>query len=68
MGRVKTAFIKARGREIFEEYKDSLSSDFEKNKKIVSKVTRLESKKIRNILAGYVTTLKKSVKEWEVRL
>ena len=68
MGRVKTRFIKARGREIFEEYKDNLTSDFTKNKSIVDKVTVLHSKKIRNILAGYVTKLKKSVKDWEVKI
>jgi len=34
--------------------------DFEGNKKIVNDLVNVKSKKLRNILAGYITRLKKS--------
>ena len=59
MGRIKTSFVKHLGKEIFAKYAEQFTTDFEKNKKIVEKYVGLKSKKLRNILAGYITVLKK---------
>ena len=55
MGRIKTQQIKSAGNELFSRYPDKFSGDFEKNKVMVSEVAEIRSKKIRNILAGYLT-------------
>jgi len=55
MGRIKTTPVKNLAKEIISEHRDKLTTDFEKNKKIVSALRDIESKKIRNIVAGYIT-------------
>ncbi len=59
MGRIKTAFVKNIAKEIFEKYGDRFTTDFEKNKQAVKELIDIKSKRIRNIVAGYITTLKK---------
>lgn len=59
MGRIKTSFIKHLGKDIFEQHEDKFSTDFDENKKITDQYVHMKSKKFRNILAGYVTSLKK---------
>lgn len=59
MGRIKTSFIKHIASELFEKYSDKFTTDFEKNKQVVNELVDFESKKIRNIVAGYITSLKK---------
>ncbi len=58
MGRIKTNFVKKIGEQIYEKYKDRISTDFRENKKLVKEVLEIESKKIRNVVAGYLTRLK----------
>jgi len=55
MGRIKTSFIKNIAKELMEKYPDKFSADFEKNKKILSTFVSVNSKKIRNNIAGYIT-------------
>ncbi len=55
MGRVKTTAVKVLAREILEKHGDKFSSDFEKNKKVIAKVKKIDSKKVRNVVAGYIT-------------
>lgn len=55
MGRIKTQQIKSAGNELFEKYEGKFTPDFEENKVAVSQVAEIYSKKIRNILAGYLT-------------
>ena len=56
MGKVRTTSVKVISREIIKEYKTHLSHDsFEHNKDIVSKVAIVQSKRLRNRIAGYVT-------------
>lgn len=57
MGRIKTAFIKRTAKELIEKYE--FEKDFDKNKSILSEVVDISSKKIRNVLAGYITRLMK---------
>ena len=60
MGRIKTRKIKAVTQDLLEQYPDNFGTDFNENKLKVSALTTVESKKMRNIIAGYVTRLNKT--------
>lgn len=45
-----------------EKYGDKFTTDFGKNKEIMAELIELKSKTIRNIVAGYLTKLKKQEK------
>ncbi|MBI5398661.1 30S ribosomal protein S17e [Candidatus Woesearchaeota archaeon] len=55
MGRIKTSLIKRVTRELLEKHKQEFTEDFNKNKAIVSKHAIIQSKKLRNVVAGYAT-------------
>jgi small subunit ribosomal protein S17e len=55
MGRIKTALIKRVTFRLFENYKDKATMDFKKNKELVEQFTNVTSKKLRNVIAGYLT-------------
>ncbi|MCX6817938.1 MAG: 30S ribosomal protein S17e [Candidatus Aenigmarchaeota archaeon] len=55
MGRIKTIPIKSLGDRLLEEHADKFTTDFEKNKKVIDSLKDMTSKKMRNILAGYIT-------------
>jgi len=59
MGRIKTKFIKRKTKELFVMHGDKFTPDFEQNKQLVGRYTQVASKKLRNIVAGYMTRLKK---------
>jgi small subunit ribosomal protein S17e len=59
MGRIKTKLIKRLTLELLEKHRDKLSTEFEDNKKLVAALMEGTSKKLRNVIAGYVTRLKK---------
>lgn len=59
MGRIKTALIKRIGQDVYDKHKEMFTDDFGKNKEIVSKIIYIKSKKLKNIIAGYVTNLKR---------
>ena len=59
MGRIKTKLIKRNVQELIEKYRDRFTTNFGDNKKIVSELVEVNSKKLRNIMAGYVTRLMK---------
>jgi len=59
MGRIKTSSVKNIARELLEKYPDKFSTDFEKNKKALAELAKFESKRMRNIVAGFITALKK---------
>ncbi|MEM5772719.1 MAG: 30S ribosomal protein S17e [Candidatus Aenigmatarchaeota archaeon] len=59
MGRIKTSFIKNIARELLEKNSDKFSTNFENNKKVVEQLIEIKSKRIRNIVAGYITSIKK---------
>jgi len=42
------------------EHGEEFTKEFNKNKGLVNELTDVESKKIRNIIAGYITRMKKS--------
>ncbi len=63
MGRIRSGFVKRTGNKIISEHKAKLAKDFEKNKKIISEVCDVSTKKLRNLIAGYVTKKIKTAQE-----
>ena len=59
MGRIKTTFIKRKTKELLKMHGDKFTTDFERNKKLTDSYTILTSKKLRNVIAGYMTRLKR---------
>ena len=57
MGRIKTKLVKRTGEELFRNNPNKFSEDFEDNKKVLPELTELNSKKLRNGIAGYGTRL-----------
>jgi small subunit ribosomal protein S17e len=55
MGNIRQTNIKRIVFRLIENYGDVLTKDFEINKTLVTKYTTIESKVIRNRVAGYVT-------------
>lgn len=55
MGNIRPSFIKIRAIKLVEQHREKFSNDFDHNKIIVSQLTDVDSKKLRNWIAGYVT-------------
>lgn len=58
MGRVKSLGIKRTTRKLIQEHPELFSTEFEHNKKVLSKIIESD-KKTRNSIAGYITRLLK---------
>ncbi|MFC7134974.1 MULTISPECIES: 30S ribosomal protein S17e [Salinibaculum] len=52
---IKPAYVKKTATLLMERYPDAFSTDFEHNKELVEELTNIESKGVRNRIAGYVT-------------
>ncbi|MDY6775122.1 30S ribosomal protein S17e [Halorutilales archaeon Cl-col2-1] len=52
---IKPAYIKKTGRELLDRYPEVFTADFETNKEKVEELTNVESKDVRNRIAGYIT-------------
>jgi small subunit ribosomal protein S17e len=52
---IKPAYVKKTATILMEKYPDAFGDDFETNKELVEEVTNIESKGVRNRIAGYVT-------------
>ncbi|RLI64603.1 MAG: 30S ribosomal protein S17e [Promethearchaeia archaeon] len=63
MGKVRPVFIKKVSKELIQKYPEVFSVDFEENKKKLQKYTVIQSKLVRNRIAGYLTHLVKNKKE-----
>ncbi|MBI2572874.1 30S ribosomal protein S17e [Candidatus Woesearchaeota archaeon] len=59
MGRIKTTRIKRKTKELLKMHGEKFSADFTQNKLLTNKFTTVQGKKLRNIIAGYMTRLKK---------
>ena len=57
MGRIKTTMIKRTANLLIKNYPGKFTEDFEKNKKLVDEVAEIQTNKLRNIIAGYITRL-----------
>ncbi|MBD3352818.1 MAG: 30S ribosomal protein S17e [Candidatus Lokiarchaeota archaeon] len=60
MGRVRPVFIKKISKELIEKYPNVFSNIFEENKKLLDEFLVLQSKVVRNRIAGYITHLIKN--------
>ena len=63
MGRIKTKQVKRVTKKLVSLHADKFKTDFENNKKLVSSYADFKSKKLRNVVAGYVTRLMKKQKD-----
>ncbi|MBN1502921.1 30S ribosomal protein S17e [Candidatus Woesearchaeota archaeon] len=63
MGRIKTKVIKRMSEELFERHREEFKDNFDENKKLVEQFADIPSKKMRNIIAGYITRLVKTKKD-----
>lgn len=54
MGNIRPNYIKSLANQLLEERGDAFSTDFAQNKENVTKYTNIESKVIRNRVAGYI--------------
>ncbi|MFH1211341.1 MAG: 30S ribosomal protein S17e [Candidatus Woesearchaeota archaeon] len=55
MGRIKSKKVKAVTLELVKMHRERFATDFDKNKKALAVVADIPSKKLRNVVAGYVT-------------
>merc|ERR1719449_372000 len=67
MGRVRTKTIKRASRALIEKYYGKLTKDFHFNKRIIDDVAVVQSKRLRNKIAGYTTHLMKRIQKGPVR-
>jgi len=68
MGRIKTMLIKRTVNSLIAKHPDRFKDDFEENKKLVEDVAEIRSKKLRNVIAGYLTRLVKVQKREQILL
>ena len=61
MGRIKTRLIKRVTNELVREHGDECAPDFNGSKVVVTKYIDTQSKKLRNMIAGYAARLKKKM-------
>ena len=55
MGRVRTGFVKRQGEELLQAHRASFTNKFEDNKKNMMEFVEVPTKKLRNLIAGYLT-------------
>lgn len=63
MGRVRSTYIKRAARELIKRYPDKFSTDFRQNCLALDELLTLNSKSLRNRIAGYLSNLLKQKKE-----
>lgn len=52
---IKPSYIKSMGTALLEQHTESFNGNFDDNKRVVQEITTIESKMIRNRVAGYIT-------------
>ncbi|KAI6014516.1 hypothetical protein PISMIDRAFT_672258 [Pisolithus microcarpus 441] len=67
MGRVRTKTTKRASRMLIEKYYPRLTLDFHTNKRIIDEVATVQSKRLRNKIAGFTTHLMKRIQRGPVR-
>lgn len=63
MGRITPTHIQRLGRELIQKNPKKFSKDFEHNKKKVNELAEIQTNKLRNRLAGFITRKIKNEKE-----
>jgi small subunit ribosomal protein S17e len=61
MGRIKTTLVKRTSRQLIEQTPDSFNKEFDQNKKALGRT--MPSKRVRNMIAGYIARLKRQTKK-----
>jgi small subunit ribosomal protein S17e len=61
MGRIKTKQIKRMTNELIDNYPEEITTTFDENKKVVGSHLDSQSKKLRNMIAGYATRRKRKL-------
>lgn len=56
MGRVRPTHIKRAAEKLMDSYSDRFSDNFEENKKNLENLINTDSKKVKNRVAGYITS------------
>ena len=59
MGRIKTKLLKRITQQLISRNKDAFTDDFARNKEILKNYLDVNSQKIANVIAGYLTKLVK---------
>lgn len=67
MGRVRTKTVKRAAKEFIEKYYFKLTDDFDINKKILSAVSDVSTKRLRNKIAGYTCHLLRRLQKGPVK-
>ncbi|HIJ11137.1 TPA: 30S ribosomal protein S17e [Candidatus Woesearchaeota archaeon] len=62
MGRIKTTLVKRSAEEFLSRYPDAFKNKFDENKTKLNELGQIESKKLRNKIAGYLTRLNRKKK------
>ncbi len=62
MGRIKTKLIKRTSNKLVNENYEKFNEDFDHNKKAIFDLADVPSKKMRNVMSGYITRLVKQKK------
>jgi small subunit ribosomal protein S17e len=57
MGRIRQKYIKRSARLLLEKYPDKFTGNYEQNRTALEGVARIESKPLKNKIAGYIATL-----------
>lgn len=58
MGNIRQTYIKRVALELLRKHEDLFTTDFQTNKDLVQELTDIDSKELRNRIAGYTTRLK----------
>ena len=67
IGRVRTKTVKRASKVLIERFYPKLTLDFETNKRLTSEIAVIQSKRLRNKIAGYTTHLMKRIQKGPVR-
>ena len=67
MGRVRTKTVKRASRAIVEKYFSRMTTDFHTNKRVTDEVAVIQTKRLRNKIAGYATHLMRRIQKGPVR-
>ncbi|AMD21623.1 HFL233Wp [Eremothecium sinecaudum] len=67
MGRVRTKTVKRASKALIERYYPKLTMDFQTNKRLCDEIATIQSKRLRNKIAGYTTHLMKRIQKGPVR-
>ena len=63
MGRIKSKAVKTMAKDLVVEHGAKFSTDFNNNKAVLAEVKKIDSKRVRNILAGEITNEMKKIKQ-----